>query len=99
MNRIKQIAKQDAQTQLREAKAVFVDIRDPRSFEEDHVPGAIHLSDANVESFLREADKAKTTIVYCYHGISSQGAAEYLQEKGFSDVFSLIGGFEEWRRD
>jgi len=36
-------------------------------------------------------------IVSCYHGHSSQSAAAYLAHQGFSDVYSLDGGFEGWR--
>jgi len=35
--------------------------------------------------------------VVCYHGNSSQSAAAYLISQGFSDVYSLDGGFELWR--
>jgi thiosulfate sulfurtransferase len=35
--------------------------------------------------------------VVCYHGNSSQSAAAYLVSQGFSEVYSLDGGFELWR--
>jgi thiosulfate sulfurtransferase len=34
--------------------------------------------------------------VVCYHGISSQGAANYLIGQDFEDVYSLVGGFTDW---
>ena len=43
-----------------------------------------------------DTDKNKPLVVYCYHGISSQGAAAYFSEKGFKEVSSMIGGFEGW---
>jgi thiosulfate sulfurtransferase len=36
-------------------------------------------------------------IVSCYHGNSSQSAAAYLCSQGFTEVYSLDGGFEVWR--
>ncbi|CRR54182.1 Thiosulfate sulfurtransferase GlpE [Pseudomonas aeruginosa] len=36
-------------------------------------------------------------MVVCYHGNSSQSAAAYFIQQGFSDVYSLDGGFELWR--
>jgi thiosulfate sulfurtransferase len=36
-------------------------------------------------------------VVVCYHGNSSQSAAAYLASQGFSDVYSLDGGFELWQ--
>ena len=42
------------------------------------------------------ADKEKETIIYCYKGISSRDAAQYFSEIGFSEVFSMQGGYEMW---
>jgi len=36
-------------------------------------------------------------IVYCYHGNSSKSAAHYFCENGFTQVYSMDGGFEAWR--
>ena len=76
--------------------ATIVDIRDPSSFKAGHIPNAIHLSDDTVEQFIVDTDKKKPLVVYCYHGISSQGAAAYFSEKGFKEASSMIGGFEGW---
>ena len=77
--------------------ATIVDIRDLASYQAGHIPNAIHLSDNTVEKFISDTDKNKPLVVYCYHGISSQGAAAYFSEKGFKEVSSMIGGFEAWR--
>ena len=77
--------------------AIIVDIRDPASFQSGHIPGAAHLSDDTVEQFVSSADKENPLVVYCYHGISSQGAAAYFSEQGFKEVSSMTGGFEAWR--
>jgi thiosulfate sulfurtransferase len=37
-------------------------------------------------------------VVYCYHGHTSLGGAAYLMDQGFTEVYSLIGGFERWRQ-
>ena len=88
----------DAAAQRLAAKdATFVDIRDPGSFEEAHVPGAVQLSDETIHRFLEETDKTSTVVVYCYHGNSSLSAAAFLIERGFEDVYSMSGGFEAWR--
>ncbi|MFI5349947.1 MAG: thiosulfate sulfurtransferase GlpE [Elusimicrobiota bacterium] len=76
----------------------FVDVRDDASYNSAHIPGAIHLTDANVGDFIAVSDKAKPVVVYCYHGHSSLGGAAYLMEHGFEKVYSLAGGFESWRR-
>ena len=77
--------------------ATIVDIRDPASYQAGHIPNAIHLTDNTVKKFISDTDKNKPLVVYCYHGISSQGAAAYFSEQGFKEVSSMIGGFEAWR--
>jgi thiosulfate sulfurtransferase len=38
-------------------------------------------------------------IVCCYHGVSSQQAAQFLIHQGFENVYSMDGGFEAWRKE
>ena len=77
--------------------AVMVDIRDPESFANGHPSGAIHLDNQSLAEFIAQADLDVSTIVVCYHGHSSQSAAAYLHSQDFSDLYSMDGGFEEWR--
>ena len=75
-----------------------VDIRDPASFQAGHIPNAVHLSNESLADFLRSADPDAPVVVCCYHGISSQQAAQYLISQDFTDVYSLDGGFTEWQQ-
>jgi 3-mercaptopyruvate sulfurtransferase SseA len=56
-----------------------------------------HLDNHSVADFIRNADLDAPLVVVCYHGNSSQSAAAYLISQGFSDVYSMDGGFELWR--
>jgi len=76
---------------------MFVDIRDPGSYRQAHIPGAIQLHDGNVQEFLQNTAKEQPVVVYCYHGNSSLGATAFLMENGFTNVASMSGGFEAWR--
>lgn len=95
MSEFKRISPEQAQA-LREQGAVVVDIRDPQAFGGGHIQGAQHLDNHSVADFIRQADLDAPTVVVCYHGNSSQSAAAYLVGQGFSDVYSLDGGFELW---
>jgi len=77
---------------------VIVDIRDNHSFQQGHINGARQLTNESLAEFLRTTDPDATTIVCCYHGHSSQQAAEYLVSQDFTDVYSLDGGFTEWQQ-
>lgn len=74
-----------------------VDIRDPQSYSAGHITGAKPLDNNNVQDFIANTDKNENVVVCCYHGNSSQGAAQFLFEQGFTQVYSLDGGFEMWK--
>lgn len=95
---IPQIQIHDAKQKLDQRQSLFVDIRDPASYSQAHIPGAIHLHDGNVQEFVQNTDKETVIVVYCYHGNSSLGATAFLIENGFKNVASMSGGFEGWRQ-
>jgi thiosulfate sulfurtransferase len=82
---------------LRESGAVLVDVRDAQTYSTHHIPGSHHLDNYSIADFIRQADLDKPLVVLCYHGNSSQSAAAYLVGQGFSEVYSMDGGFELWK--
>lgn len=82
--------------QLLENGANIVDIRDQASFSSGHIERAVHLSNENLEEFVQNSDFDTPLVVYCYHGHSSQNAAQFLAEQGFEEVYSMIGGYTQW---
>ncbi|MEH6627226.1 MAG: thiosulfate sulfurtransferase GlpE [Motiliproteus sp.] len=78
--------------------AALVDIRDPDSYARSHIDGALHLDNHSLQEFVEQSDLDRPLLVYCYHGNSSQPAAQFLYEKGFDEVYSLDGGFEVWQQ-
>lgn len=93
----KNISATTLQNSLPEKSYVIVDIRDANSFANGHIAGAIHLTNESIPDFLRDADPDVSTVVCCYHGISSQQAAQFLISQDFTDVYSLDGGFTQWQ--
>ena len=85
-----------AQALFEAGEAMFVDIRDPVSFEDGHIPGALRLDETNVQQFVADTDRQKTVVVYCYKGNASIGATAFFRDQGFSAASSLTGGFEAW---
>ncbi|ARU87001.1 thiosulfate sulfurtransferase GlpE [Pseudomonas sp. M30-35] len=95
MSEFKRISPEQAHA-LRQQGAVVVDIRDPDSFAAGHISDSQHLDNHSLVDFIAQADLDHPLIVSCYHGNSSQGAAAYLIGQGFTEVYSLDGGFELW---
>ena len=84
---------EEAHQKLHQQKAVLVDIRDPQSYAMGHTPGAFHLTN-DTGAFMRDNDFETPVMVMCYHGNSSKGAAQYLLQQGFENVYSVDGGFD-----
>jgi len=81
---------------LDEQDVVLLDTRDEASYQAGHIDGAMRLDDRTVTGFVNDTEKTSTVVVVCYHGHSSQGAANYLADQGFSNVYSLDGGYSAW---
>jgi thiosulfate sulfurtransferase len=82
---------------LNDKTHVIVDIRDASAFANGHITDAHHLTNESLADFLRDADLDAAVVVCCYHGHSSQQAAQFLVSQDFTKVYSLDGGFTQWQ--
>ncbi len=88
----------DKQTAIQklEADGILIDIRDTESFVNGHIENAIHITQLNMGDFIVNTSKDVPILVMCYHGNSSQSVAYYLSMQGFTEVYSIDGGYEGW---
>jgi len=77
---------------------LVIDVRDPASFEKGHIDKALRVDLTNLEGVLKETPKTTPVLIYCYHGNSSQAYAKAFSAAEFTDVYSMDGGYEEWRK-
>lgn len=98
MDNFEPISVEEAHQKHLHQQAVLVDIRDPQSYAQAHAIGAFHLTNDTLLAFMQDYDLDTPVMVMCYHGISSQGAAQYLLGQGFETVWSIEGGFDAWHR-
>ncbi len=96
MEKFERISVHQAHAHLALGAARLVDIRDVQSFNTAHVSGAFHLTNDSLHDFMQQADVTTPVLVMCYHGNSSQNAAQYLISQGFEQVYSIDGGFDAW---
>ncbi len=82
---------------LKAGKLKVVDIRDPQSYSNGRIKTAERLDNSNLQDFIRDNPKDQPVLVCCYHGMASKSATDYLKEQGFSEVYSLDGGYEFWK--
>ncbi len=84
---------------MNEGKAHHViDVRETSEWENSHIPNAIHLSKGVLEMSIEKTipDRDACIVLHCGGGYRSALAAENLQRMGYTDVYSLDGGFRAW---
>ena len=90
------ISVEQAKQMIDDKAVVVVDIRDENTFNAAHIPNSLHLDGGSMTQFMQNTDESMPVIVTCYHGVSSQPAAQYIAEQSYSEVYSLDGGFTQW---
>ena len=88
---ITEISPQDSAAKLNSGDAVIVD--------EEHIPGATHMSRGTIELDIEEKvpDPNAMVICHCGGGGRSALAAESLQKMGYKNVRSMAGGLKAWK--
>ncbi len=96
---ITEISPQDAATKSKSGEAVIVDVREQDEWDEEHIPGAIHMSRGTIELDIEEkvSDTSAMIICHCGGGGRSALAVESLQKMGYKNVRSMAGGFKAWK--
>lgn len=79
--------------------AVVLDVREPDEYEQGAIPGALHIPRGTLETSIegRVPNRDTPLVVYCAGGTRSAFAAKTLNELGYSDVVSTVGGFNKWK--
>lgn len=91
------IGPSELQAQLAAPDALLLDCRKLKDYQAEHIDSALHSHDALVLSLIKQDNKNRPLVIYCYHGHSSEHLAELFVAKGFTAVFNLEGGFERWK--
>ncbi len=79
--------------------AQLIDVREDREFATGHAAGASHLARGVLERDIeqRVPDPATPLYLYCGGGYRSILAADTLQQMGYTNVHSVIGGWRGWQ--
>lgn len=79
----------------------LVDVRTIPEWIGPHIEGAIHIPLSKIQDQAPEAlpDKNAQIILYCAHGERSLIATELLRASGYTNVFSLAGGFSAYSHE
>lgn len=78
---------------------VLVDVREDSEWAAGHLPQAVHIGKGVIERDI-EVKVPKTDqeiVLYCGGGFRSALVADTLQKMGYTNVYSMDGGFRAWK--
>lgn len=103
----------DAKTRIREVTVedvrrsresgedfLLIDTREESEWAAGHAAGSVHLGKGIIERDIEKLapDISRKLILYCGGGYRSALAADALQKMGYTDVYSLAGGWRAWNQ-
>ena len=79
----------------------LIDVRTNEEWDEGHITDAFHLQihDILEEGLEEYAEKDAHISVICRSGYRSNIAASFLKSKGYTHVYSVIGGMLAWQKE
>jgi rhodanese-related sulfurtransferase len=98
-SRVREVDVDDARRKLESGKAKLIDVREDSEWEAAHARGAEHMGKGVIERDIeqRVPDKNAELILYCGGGFRSALAADNLQKMGYTNVWSMAGGWRAWQ--
>ena len=99
-SRIREVTVTETQQRLEQnPDAKLIDVREDNEWEAAHAAGAMHLGKGIIERDIETTvpDKNAEMILYCGGGYRSALATDVLQNMGYTNVYSMAGGWRAWR--
>ena len=99
-SRIREVNVDETRARLASGSGVrLIDVREDNEWEAAHAAGAEHLGKGIIERDIEATapDKSTELILYCGGGYRSALAADVLQQMGYTNVYSMAGGWKAWK--
>lgn len=77
---------------------VLLDVREEWEYRIVHLNDAKRIPIGELAQGVNELNPYAEIVVYCHRGLRSLDAACLMQQLGFKNVKSLVGGIDEWAR-
>ena len=94
---VREVSVADTRKKMEAGVPVF-DVREDLEYAASHVKGARHLGKGIIERDIEATvpDKNAEMILYCGGGFRSALAADALRKMGYTNVWSMAGGWRAW---
>ncbi|MBP6003974.1 MAG: hypothetical protein KA746_11115 [Pyrinomonadaceae bacterium] len=100
MGNVREVTVDETQRRVNDG-AILIDVREDNEFESGHAAGAEHMGRGIIERDIVQTfpDKATELVLYCGGGYRSALAADNLQKMGYTNVWSMAGGWHAWKEN
>lgn len=98
--RVREISVPETRARLAADQSVqLIDVREDNEWQAGHAAGAKHLGKGIIERDIENEvpDKATELILYCGGGYRSTLVADVLQKMGYTNAWSMAGGWKAWK--
>jgi rhodanese-related sulfurtransferase len=98
-SRIRELSVQDVKDMLDRGESFeLIDVREESEWVRGHLPHAKHLSKGIIERDIETTypDATAKLVLYCGGGYRSALAADNLQKMGYTNIYSMDGGWRGW---
>jgi len=99
-SRIREVSVDETRERMAANNGVrLIDVREDNEWQAAHAAGAEHLGKGIIERDIEAQvpDKSTEVILYCGGGFRSALAADVLQHMGYTNVYSMAGGWKAWK--
>ncbi|HXL81490.1 MAG TPA: rhodanese-like domain-containing protein [Pyrinomonadaceae bacterium] len=99
-SRIREVTVDETKQRMKANRgAKLIDVREDNEWQVGHAAAAEHLGKGIIERDIEASvpDKSTELILYCGGGFRSALAADVLQTMGYTNVFSMAGGWKAWK--
>ncbi|MBP2655729.1 MAG: sulfurtransferase [Firmicutes bacterium] len=76
--------------------ALFVDVRPVNKFKKGHIPGAVSIPLQELKKRMHEIPPERKVLLICSTGKGSAEANVLLQNYGYYNTYSVVGGMKKW---
>jgi rhodanese-related sulfurtransferase len=96
-SRVREVEVEQALGRVREG-ARLIDVREDNEWQRGHAEGAEHMGRGVIERDIetKVPDHGAELILYCGGGYRSALACDNLRRMGYTNVYSLAGGWRAW---
>lgn len=79
-----------------ETPLLLLDVREPFERAQCQIGDSVHIPMNDIPARLPELPIDAEIVVYCHHGMRSMQVANFLDQRGYTKVYNLMGGIDAW---